>query len=250
MKQELFDNINWTAYRMEVEQAINNERLWLMGAGTDYELHEQNIEELREELENILEGNYQMVIDKHEQYMGEEETIEHFRNFVIEEPEKKAVQDESQRNELFLDALTDIALQTGWEHVEFEDSKTRSITLRSWANEFADKYADADWEKLDYITTVDDFAQKKLDAFLEGQGRAMPKAGADRDRITDVNVFVGRDNRTYIRCKVDGEQQISRQLSFRDVCNFDDKTNRNELAERYFKDVLEAAQTREQGMKR
>ena len=90
MKQELIDNINWTAYRMEVEQAINNERLWMMGAGTDCELHEQNIEKLREELENILEGNYQMVIDKLEQYMGDEETIEHFRNFFIEGPEKKA----------------------------------------------------------------------------------------------------------------------------------------------------------------
>lgn len=249
MKQELIDNINWTAYRMEVEQAINNERLWMMGAGTDCELHEQNIEELREELENILEGNYQMVIDKLEQYMGDEETIEHFRNFFIEGPEKKAVQDENQRDELFLDALTDIALQTGWEHVEFEDSKTRSITLRSWANEFADKYADADWEKLDYITTVDDFATKKLDALLHRQPELLQNQ-VQRERISGIQIYSGKDGKTYIRCKIDGQQQMAKQMNLTDVLNFGAETDRKELAARYFKEALEPGQTREQGLKR
>ena len=82
MKKELFDNINWTADRKDIEHAISNERLWVMGAGNDAELHEQNIEELTEELENILEGNYQLVIDKYENMLGEDATVEHFVDFM------------------------------------------------------------------------------------------------------------------------------------------------------------------------
>ena len=249
MKKELIDNINWTAYRKDVEGTIRNERLWMMGAGEDASIHEDNIKELTEELENIIEGNYQMVIDKYENLMGEEETVRVFSDFFIEDPEKIMLQSENQRNELFLDALTDIALQTGWEHVEFEDSKTRSITLRSWANEFADKYAGTDWEKLDYISTVDDFATKKLDAWLHRQPELL-NPQEQKERISDIHIYSGRDAKTYIRCKIDGEQQMGRKLSFADVCSFNDRTDRMELAVRYFKDVLEPEQTREQGMKR
>ena len=249
MKKELIDNINWTAYRKDVEGTISNERLWMMGAGEDASIHEDNIKELTEDLENIIEGNYQIVIDKYEQLMGEEETVRVFSDFFIEDPEKVMLQSENQRNELFLDALTDIALQTGWEHVEFEDSKTRSITLRSWANEFADKYANADWEKLDYITTVDVFATQKLDALLHRQPELL-NPQEQKERISDIHIYSGRDNRTYIRCKVDGEQQLGKPLKFADVCRLDDRTNRQELASRYFKDALEPEQAREQGMKR
>lgn len=249
MKKELIDNINWTAYRKDVEGTISNERLWMMGGGEDASIHEDNIKELTEELENIIEGNYQMVIDKYENLMGEEETVRVFSDFFIEDPEKIMLQSENQRNELFLDALTDIALQTGWEHVEFEDSKTRSITLRSWANEFADKYANADWEKLDYITTVDDFATQKLDALLHRQPAVLHPQDQG-ERISDIHIYSGRDNRTYIRCKVDGEQQLGKPLKFADVCSFNDRTDRMELAARYFKDALEPEQAREQGMKR
>ena len=249
MKKELFENINWTAYRKDVEQAISNERLWAMGAGNDAELHEQNIEELTEELENMLEGNYQMIIDKYENTLGEDATVDHFIDFMIEDPEKVMLQAENQRNELFLDALTDIALQTGWEHVEFEDSKTRSITLRSWANEFADKYADADWEKLDYITTVDDFATKKLHALLHRQPELLQNQ-EQRERISGIQIYSGKDGKTYIRCKIDGQQQMAKQMNLTDVLNFGIETDRQELAARYFKDALEPEQNRGQGMKR
>ena len=83
MKQELIDNINWTGYRKEIEQAISNERLWAMGAGDDSMLHEQNIEEYTEELENILEGNYNLVIEKYEKTLGEDAAIDHFKGFFI-----------------------------------------------------------------------------------------------------------------------------------------------------------------------
>ena len=64
---------------------------------------------------------------------------------------------------LFLDALADIAMYVGHKNIEFEDSKERNITLRAWAQEFVDKYADADWEKMDYIILVDEFAAGKVD---------------------------------------------------------------------------------------
>lgn len=63
---------------------------------------------------------------------------------------------------LFLDALADIAMYAGRRNIEFKDSKERSITLRAWAQEFVDKYADADWEKMDYIILVNEFAVEKV----------------------------------------------------------------------------------------
>ena len=57
MKQELINNINWAEYRKEIEGTIRNERLWAMGAGEDASIHEDNIEELTEELDNIINAN-------------------------------------------------------------------------------------------------------------------------------------------------------------------------------------------------
>lgn len=249
MKKELFENINWTAYRKDVERTISNERLWAMGAGDDAELHEQNIEELTEELENIIEGNYQMVIDKYENTMGEDSTVDYFIDYMIEDPEKVLLKAENQKKELFLDALTDIALHTGWEHVEFNDSKKRSLTLRSWAQEFVDKHATTDWEKTDYITAVDNFASEKVKAFQKENSQEQ-HTGKNLERVSDINIYTGRDSRTYIRCKIDGEWQMSKQLKFADVCRLDDNTDRQELAERYFKSEIEAGQAQEKGLKR
>lgn len=154
-----------------------------------------------------------------------------------------------QQNELFLDALTDIAMHVGWEHVEFKDSKERSITIRSWAQEFADTHVATDWEVKDYIDTVDEFAAAKVAGWLGKNLKSTQERNPD-ERISDIHIYSGSDSRTYIRCKIDGEQQMGRRLSFADVCNFGEHTDRQELAGRYFKDVLESGQQREQGMKR
>ena len=74
------------------------------------------------------------------------------------------------KQDLFLDVLTDIALYVGWQKIEFKDSKERSITLRAWAQEFVNRYADADWENTDYINLVDEFAAKKVNEFLNEKG--------------------------------------------------------------------------------
>lgn len=69
-------------------------------------------------------------------------------------------------------------------------------------------------------------------------------------RVTDINIYSGKDQNTYIRCKVDGEQQMARKLSRADMLALDKNTDRQELAERYFRDILEQEQDLEQGMKR
>ena len=81
MKNNLIDRIDWVAYRKNVETDISNNRLWCMGAGQDAGLHEENIKELEEELENILEGNYQTIIYKYVKNMGEEDTMNYFMEF-------------------------------------------------------------------------------------------------------------------------------------------------------------------------
>lgn len=68
--------------------------------------------------------------------------------------------------DLFLDALADIAMQAGFHNIHFECSKKRSITLRAWAKEFADKYANADWEQMDYIILVGEFASEKIVRYI------------------------------------------------------------------------------------
>ena len=68
---------------------------------------------------------------------------------------------------LFLDALADIAMEVGYKGIEFKDSKERSITLRAWAQEFVDKYANTDWEQMDYIILVGEFAVEKVNEWVK-----------------------------------------------------------------------------------
>ena len=74
--------------------------------------------------------------------------------------------------DLFLDALADISVVIGWLGVEFEDSKTRSVTLRSWAHEFVSAHADTDWESADYISLIDEFAQRRINLWLADHPKA------------------------------------------------------------------------------
>lgn len=147
--------------------------------------------------------------------------------------------DVTRRNDLFLDALTDIALHVGWQQVEFDDSRQRSSLLRGWAEEFTSRYHGSDWQSVDYIDLVDGFAEDKLRAYMAS--RQQPAVMSDDvHRITDLNIFSGADGRTFIRCRIDGEPQAARQLRFSDVVNLTDSTDRFALAARYFSDVLQA----------
>ena len=150
------------------------------------------------------------------------------------------------KEQLFLDALTDIAMYVGWKHLEFEDSKERTLTLQGWAREFTKTHAATDWENEDYIDLVDKFAGEKVDKWL----KLHPVQPSYKERITDINIYSGRDGGKYIRCRIDGEQQMGVKMSFADTVNFGDNTDRMALAARYFKETLQEGERHDRGMKR
>ena len=101
---------------------------------------------------------------------------------------------------LFLDALADIAMEVGYKGIEFKDSKERSITLRAWAQEFVDKYANTDWEQMDYIILVGEFAVEKVNEWVKDY----PKPTALKFRSSYV---LGTEAvREYSNCVNDGEK--------------------------------------------
>lgn len=70
-------------------------------------------------------------------------------------------------------------------------------------------------------------------------------------RISDINIYSGRGGGLFVRCKIDGVQQMGRQMNKLDVVCMQDDRNRDVIAARYFKDVLMGeGQERQQGMKR
>ena len=76
-------------------------------------------------------------------------------------------------SELFLAALTGIAIHVGRHQVHFGDGRERSRILQSWAEEFVGKHADADCGEKEYIILVDEFARAKADEWTsESQGRS------------------------------------------------------------------------------
>ena len=157
MTDSLVDRIDWVAYRKEVEQGIRNERLWCMGGGLDAGLHEENMRELLEELDYITNGQYQEVIKKYDNYMGD--ANEYFKGFYKSEKKENA-------------------------------------------------------------------------------------------RITDINIYSGKNGEMFVRCKIDGQQQMAEKLDRKDVMDFDDNTDRVALAEKYFKDVLQNECNVQNGLKR
>ena len=55
--------IDWNAYKESIEEAIKNESLWALG-GSDFA--EDNIADLKEELEAINDEDYDFILDKYE----------------------------------------------------------------------------------------------------------------------------------------------------------------------------------------
>ena len=157
MTDSLVDRIDWVAYRKEVEQGIRNERLWCMGGGLDAGLHEENMRELLEELDYITNGQYQEVIKKYDNYMGD--ANEYFKGFYKSEKKENA-------------------------------------------------------------------------------------------RITDINIYSSKNGEMFVRCKIDGQQQMAEKLDRKDVMDFDDNTDRVAVAEKYFKDVLQNECNVQNGLKR
>lgn len=57
------DIVNWVAYRDNIERAIANETIWGLGGS---EFADENIENLKEELELIINEEYAEVFSKYD----------------------------------------------------------------------------------------------------------------------------------------------------------------------------------------
>lgn len=70
-------------------------------------------------------------------------------------------------NGLLLDVLTDITMHVAYQQIQFEDSNTRNDTLRIWAQEFVQKYAGTDWQKMDYTILVGEYAVEMVNQYRQ-----------------------------------------------------------------------------------
>ena len=236
MDNKWIEKIDWQAFKENLVAERKNEKLWALGSvGADEEVHWKNHERLTDEIKAIDKGQYDLLLNFYDKSV--------FQDYLKPSGEKMG---NSDKNALLMDALTDIAMHAGWKRLEFEDSKLRSQTLQGWAREFAETHANTDWETADYIDLVDDFAEKKISNWL----KLHPLKPSYVNRISDVNVYSGRNGGTFIRCKINGEQQTAVQLSFADAVNLNDQTNRFELAAKYYKDILQQEERQGRGLKR
>lgn len=70
-------------------------------------------------------------------------------------------------------------------------------------------------------------------------------------RLTDVKVYPGRDGNTYIRCKIDGQQQMAKPVKAQDFSFLTDNSKVAELVARYYRESLSVQlQERFQSLKR
>ena len=69
------------------------------------------------------------------------------------------------KQELYLDVLTDISAHVVCQQIKFEDNKERNTTLRSWTQNFVDKYSETDWSKVDYNILVGEYAVEKVNGW-------------------------------------------------------------------------------------
>jgi antirestriction protein ArdC len=86
-----------------------------------------------------------------------------------------------------------------------------------------------------YPDDLDPFWQAVEDHWFPDDKKFWDKT---ESRISDINIFSLKNGGYAIRCKIDGEQQSAEKMSREDVINFTDKTDRKELAAKYFAPAL------------
>lgn len=76
MKKE---QINWKEYGKELQASLSNERIWALGhCINEKNPHIQNMEDIKEELKDLEQSDYDKIIDRHE------DTPEYFDDFLID----------------------------------------------------------------------------------------------------------------------------------------------------------------------
>lgn len=80
MKKLKKEQTDWTAYRLELTAAVSNERIWALGyhGEDDSNPHIENYSKLEEELEALDNGDYDPVLDLHNDTPG------YFDDFLLE----------------------------------------------------------------------------------------------------------------------------------------------------------------------
>lgn len=66
MKKEQLD---WQAYRKGLVSSLSNERLWSLGCNSEENFHLENITGLEEEIAAIDRGDFDMILEKHEEFL-------------------------------------------------------------------------------------------------------------------------------------------------------------------------------------
>lgn len=61
-----------------------------------------------------------------------------------------------------LEAVADIAYYAGYKGFSTGDSRADVFEFIHWAQEFENQNQDKDWDKHDYITEIEDFAEAKI----------------------------------------------------------------------------------------
>lgn len=235
MKENLIRIMDWDAYRKNLEDSIRNEGIWSLGDISEENPHEENIEKIQEELEYIVNGQYQSVIDEKFKVMGND-AINCFSEFYRN---KEEIIDMIDWDEVYGDMENSINNERLWAAGSYEHGENADRL-----EHFLQCIDDGDYQPLldyygteyfikDYLYTEDELQQQR-----------------QKERITDINIYSGKDGKMYIRCKIDGEQQSAERLDKNDILSLDENTDRHELAAGYFKDALNKAEEQSHSMKR
>lgn len=127
---------------------------------------------IEEGLKKLMSGLYTA-----ESYISEDlesicdDTMKEYAETALESVSESLKKGQMLENEiqktsiLYWDVLTDISISVGsrWLSYKIDMPRTQLNSLiLDWTNEFVEKYKDADWENVDYIILVDEFALQKM----------------------------------------------------------------------------------------
>lgn len=122
------ERIDWEAYKANVKVAIKNEELWALGCTDDYNPHEENIENLNQELEWLDEGNYDAILDRY----NHDESL--FKSYLKKEKAKMWKTVASMKNGLIIEVVKVIGKRT----LDLSEERVKVFAIEHHCNEGLD----------------------------------------------------------------------------------------------------------------
>lgn len=105
------------------------------------------------------------------------------------------------KQELYLDVLTEISSHVAYQQIIFEDIKERNTILRTWTQEFVDKYGNTDWSKVDYNILVGEYAVEKVNGYRQAHQQE------EKEKPYKISYVLGTEAvREYSNCVDNGEK--------------------------------------------